>query len=170
MKHLFSIRREDKNKWERRAPLVPEDIKELKDVYGLHCMIEPSQIRIFTDTEYKEAGADVKEDISECEVIFAIKEIPLDFFKQGKTYIFFSHTTKGQPFNMPMLKKILDLGCTLIDYEKIIDNKGRRIIFFGRYAGLAGMIDTLWAIGKRLQWERIDSPFTQIRQAYHYLE
>jgi len=63
---------------------------------------------------------------------------------------------------------MLDLGCNLIDYEKVIDEKGRRLIFFGRHAGLAGMIDTLWALGKRLTWEGVPSPFSESRNAYKY--
>ncbi len=72
-------------------------------------------------------------------------------FEHGKTYVFFSHVVKGQSYNMPMLKALMDKGCTLIDYERIVDDMNRRIIFFGRFAGLAGMINTLWAIGLRLK-------------------
>ncbi|HEC82123.1 MAG TPA: hypothetical protein ENI42_06870, partial [Thermoplasmatales archaeon] len=86
----------------------------------------------------------------------------------GKTYVFFSHTIKGQKHNMPMLKRILELNCTLIDYEKIVDERGRRLVFFGRYAGLAGMIDTLWAFGRRLRWEDVNSPFNEIKQTIYY--
>lgn len=131
-------------------------------------MVQPSRIRVFTDEEYRNGGASLREDMSECKVVFGIKEMSLDFFKPEKTYVFFSHTTKGQPFNMPMLRKILDLGCTLIDYEKITESNGKRLIFFGRHAGLAGMIDTLWALGKRLEWEKIKNPFVQMKQALHY--
>lgn len=97
-----------------------------------------------------------------------MKEMPLDFFETGKTYIFFSHVIKGQPYNMPMLKKMLELGCTLIDYEKVTDEKGRRLIFFGRHAGLAGMIESFWALGKRLNWEGISNPFSHLRHTYEY--
>jgi len=69
---------------------------------------------------------------------------------------------------MPMLKRMMELGCNLIDYEKVIDEKGRRLIFFGRHAGVAGMIDTLWALGKRLTWEGTSNPFTEIKNAYKY--
>jgi alpha-aminoadipic semialdehyde synthase len=75
---------------------------------------------------------------------------------------------KGQPYNMPMLRKILDLGCTLIDYEKIADDQGRRLIFFGRHAGLAGMVETLWALGRRLDWEGVSNPFSELRHTYEY--
>ncbi|PIV69931.1 MAG: hypothetical protein COS08_02885, partial [Euryarchaeota archaeon CG01_land_8_20_14_3_00_38_12] len=143
------IRREDKNIWERRTPIIPQHIKELKEK-DIEFFVQPSKIRAFRDGEYVEAGANIQDSLNQCNVIFAVKEIPLDFFKKNKTYVFFSHTTKGQKHNMPMLKKMMELKCQLIDYEKIVDEKNRRLIFFGRYAGLAGMIDTLWALGQRL--------------------
>jgi len=168
MNYRIGIRREDKNRWERRTPLIPEHVKELIQQHSIQVYLQPSSIRIFSDEEYIQAGARIQEDLSGCPMIFAVKEIPLDFFQSGKSYVFFSHTIKGQKHNMPMLKRMLKLGCNLIDYEKVVDERGRRLIFFGRHAGLAGMIDTLWALGKRLTWERIPNPFDHIRNAYKY--
>jgi alpha-aminoadipic semialdehyde synthase len=161
------IRREDKNIWERRTPIIPEHIKELKEK-DIELFVQPSKIRVFKDEEYAEAGAKIQDELSNCDVIFAVKEIPIDFFEKNKTYVFFSHTTKGQRHNISMLKEIRDLECQLIDYEKIVDEKNRRLIFFGRYAGLAGMIDTLWALGQRLNEGGIENPFTEIKQTYRY--
>ena len=168
MSFTLGIRREDKNKWERRAPLTPEHLKELKEKYGVETKIQPSKIRTFSEKEFEDAGAVINEDLSSCPVVFAIKEIPIDFFEPRKTYVFFSHTIKGQKYNMPMLKKMMELGCNLIDYEKITDEKGRRLVFFGRFAGLAGMIDTLWAFGQRMRWKGIKTPFSEIKQTIHY--
>jgi len=168
MKYQIGIRREDKNKWERRVPLIPEHVKELIENHAIDVTLQPSSIRIFPDNEFIQAGAKIQEDLSGCSIIFAVKEIPSDFFQPGKTYVFFSHTIKGQKKNMPMLNRMMKLGCNLIDYEKVIDKGGRRLIFFGRHAGLAGMIDTLWALGKRLTWEGILNPFTEIKNAYKY--
>jgi len=165
---MLGIRREDKNQWERRAPLIPQHIKELKEHHGIETVIQPSPIRVFSEETYKTAGALVQEDLSSCPVVFAVKEIPIDLFESGKTYVFFSHTVKGQKYNMPMFKKMMDLGCTLIDYEKIADKHGRRLVFFGRFAGLAGMVDTLWAFGQRLKSKNMDSPFNEIKQTIHY--
>ena len=164
----IGIRREDKNRWERRAPLIPEHVRELVEEHGIEVYLQPSKIRAFPDEEYARAGAKLQEDLSSCPVIFGIKEFPLEFFEPGKTYVFFSHTIKGQPHNMPMLRRILELGCTLIDYERIVDDQGRRLIGFGRWAGLAGMIDALWALGRRLEWEGIESPFSGLQQTLHY--
>ena len=164
----IGIRREDKSIWERRVPIVPEDAHKLAQQHDLQIIVQPSDIRVFKDQEYKSAGISVQEDLSECEVVFAVKEIPTKLFQPQTAYVFFAHVIKGQSYNMPMLKELLHLGCTLIDYEKVTDEKGRRLIFFGRHAGWAGMLDTLWALGKRLEWEGVTNPFSGIRQAHSY--
>jgi alpha-aminoadipic semialdehyde synthase len=168
----IGIRREDKNIYERRTPIIPDHVRELINEHSIDFIIEPSKIRIFTNQEYSDAGAKINEDLSDCGVIFSIKELPLDFIMPDKTYVFFSHTIKGQEHNMPMLKKLIDLNCTLIDYEKVVNEKGFRLIFFGRHAGLAGMIDAFWTLGKRLEYEGIPNPFSSIDRAldYHDLE
>lgn len=168
MKKHIGIRREDKNQWERRVPLIPTHVRELVQNHPLDISLQPSALRVFPDSDYEREGAKVEEDLSSCFVIFAVKEIPLSFFEKGKVYVFFSHTTKGQPYNMPMLKRMIDQQCTLIDYEKIIDDKGQRLLFFGKQAGQAGMIDTLWALGKRLLQKGKKTPFVEIQQAHRY--
>ena len=121
MSLILGIRREDKNQWERRVPLIPKHVKELKQNFGIETIIQPSSLRVYSDESYKKIGANVQEDLSKSQTIFAIKEIPIDFFEPEKTYIFFSHTIKGQKYNMPMLRKMMDLKCNLIDYEKIVN-------------------------------------------------
>ena len=168
MSLTVGLRREDKNRWERRSPIIPKHVQELKEKHGIQTFVQPSEIRVFSEKEYIDAGAQTSDNLSPCSVVFAVKEIPVDLFEKGKTYVFFAHVIKGQKHNMPMLKKMMDLGCTLIDYERIIDNNGKRLVFFGRFAGLAGMVDTLWIFGQRLKWEHIDSPFSRIKQTLHY--
>jgi len=165
---IIGIRREDKNKWERRTPLIPDDVKYLKEKYDIQTLIQPSEIRAYTKEQYKEAGAEVVEDIQNANTIFALKEIPLHLYREGKTYIFFSHTIKGQSYNMPLLKKMMELKCNLIDYERIVDESNRRLIFFGKYAGLAGMVETLHALGQKLKLKGFNTPFEKIKQAYQY--
>lgn len=168
MAKCLGIRREDKSIWERRVPVVPADIPLLRAKHDMQVVVQPSPIRVFAEDEFRAVGAVVDEDLSSCDVIVAVKEIPPHLILPNKTYIFFAHVIKGQPHNMPMLRRLLELGCTLIDYEKVTDEKGRRLIFFGRHAGLSGMIDTLWALGKRLEWEGIANPFSQIDLAHAY--
>ncbi|MHA1940362.1 MAG: hypothetical protein ACW97P_01400, partial [Candidatus Hodarchaeales archaeon] len=139
MKNKLGIRLEDKNKWESRTPIIPTHIKELQESDSLTFIVQSSPIRSFADKEYESVGASVNQDLNEANIIFAIKEIPVKLLEQNKVYIFFSHTIKGQKGNMPMLERILKLNITLIDYEKIVNEKGFRLIFFGNFAGLAGM-------------------------------
>lgn len=168
MKSTIGIRGEDKSVWERRVPITPQDARDLQADHDLKVIAQASEIRVFDSDEYLQAGIAVREDLSPASTIFAVKEIPLKVLEPGKTYVFFAHVIKGQPYNMPMLKRMMELGCNLIDYEKVTDEEGRRLIFFGRHAGLAGMIDTLWAFGRRLAWEGTPNPFTQLRQAHRY--
>jgi len=168
VKNIIGIRREDKNPWERRVPLIPSHIRELIRHHRLRFYIQPSKNRCFADEDFRLEGCGLRESLRPCSVILGVKEIPPSFFEKGKTYLFFSHTVKGQPQNMPMLRRMADLGCTLIDYEKIVDGRGRRLVFFGRQAGAAGMIDTLWALGRRLKVEGVDSPFLGLRQTMKY--
>lgn len=168
MKKIIGIRRESKYPTERRAPLTPEQVRDLIHIYDLNVMVQPCQKRIFKNQEYEQAGAIISEDLSECNVIFGIKEIPVNDLLPGKPFCFFSHTVKGQRHNMPMLRRILDLKDTLIDYELVTNEKGKRVIFFGNYAGYAGMIDSLWVLGQRLLWEGINNPFKDIKRANKY--
>ncbi len=168
MTKRIGLRREDKNPWERRVPLIPTHVRELIRKESLEVFVQTSSIRIFPDSDYEREGAQVVETLESCPVIFAVKEIPLHIIEKGKVYIFFSHTIKGQPLNMPMLQKIIDLGCTLIDYERIVDKNGMRLVFFGTQAGQAGMIDTLRAYGQRLCYLGIKTPLSSIKQAFQY--
>lgn len=168
MNKKVGIRHEDMYAWERRVPLVPQDVQDLVTKHDLDMVVQSSDKRVFMASDYERAGIEVVDDLSSCPVIIGIKEVPIPVLEPEKTYVFFSHTIKGQPYNMPMLRKILDLSCTLIDYEKITDEKGRRLIFFGNFAGLAGMIDTLWTLGQRLESQGIDNPFTQVKRAFDY--
>lgn len=164
----IGIRLEDKNIWEARTSLIPEHVAVLCEAHDIEVVVQESPIRAFAAADYLQAGARVAPTLEDCPVIFAIKEIPAAALEAGKTYIFFSHTIKGQPANMPMLRRLMELGCQLLDYERIVDEHGRRVVFFGNYAGLAGMIDTLWALGQRLAWEGIPTPFSDLQPTLRY--
>jgi alpha-aminoadipic semialdehyde synthase len=164
----IGVRREDKNEWERRVPLVPTDVAQLQAKYGLRFMVQSSPIRVYRDEEYLAAGIQVGEDLSPAQLIVAIKEVPVPLLMPGKTYMYFAHVAKGQPHNMPMLRRLLELGCSLVDYEKIVDEQNRRLIFFGRHAGYAGMVETLCGLGQRLATMGLQTPFAQVKHAYAY--
>jgi alpha-aminoadipic semialdehyde synthase len=165
----IGIRAEDKSLWERRVPLVPHDIAELRRS-GLDIVVQTAPQRAIADGEFAAAGIPVAAGLSDCGLIVGIKEIPAERLEAQKVYLFFAHVIKGQSYNMPMLRRLMELGATLIDYERVVDEQNRRLIFFGRHAGLAGMINTLWALGRRLAWEGIPSPFARIRQAMQYTD
>ena len=166
--NTIGIRHEDKYAPERRTPLVPVDVRSLTSESGIPFLVESSSKRIFTHDEFAAAGATVTGDLSGCDIIMGVKEMPVGYFHSGKAYVYFSHVIKGQPQNMPMLRDLMDAGATLIDYECILDEKDRRLIFFGRHAGIAGMINTLWTIGRRLKALGTPNPFEKIRQAKTY--
>ncbi len=164
----IGLRREDKTKWEARIPLVPDHIKDLVAHHGLKFTVQPSDQRAFSEEEFKAVGAEVSEDLGDCPIIMGVKEIPAAAFERGKTYVFFSHTIKGQSYNMPMLRRMMELECNLIDYERIADERGMRLVAFGVYAGLAGMIDTMWSLGQRLKVEGRETPLGELKPAHQY--
>jgi alpha-aminoadipic semialdehyde synthase len=164
---MIAIRREDKNRWERRVPVTPDHVAELAR-HGVSVVLESSAVRAFSDEAFRDAGARVVDELTESGLVIGVKEIPVDRLRPEIAYLFFAHVAKGQPANMPMLRRLMELRCTLIDYEKIVDDRGRRLVFFGRHAGFAGMLDTLAALGRRLSWEGVDSPFAPLRLAHDY--
>jgi alpha-aminoadipic semialdehyde synthase len=165
---MIGIRREDKNEWERRVPFIPADLAGLQAVHGLHFIVQSSPIRVYRDDEYLAAGISVSEDLGPVSIILGIKEVPAALLLPGRVYVFFAHVAKGQAYNMPMLRRILELGCSLVDYEKITDDQNRRLIFFGRHAGYAGMIETLRCLGQRLAAAGLNTPFAQVKHAFEY--
>jgi len=165
---VIAIRNETKSPWERRTPLTPDLVRHLVHDQDMSVLVQPSARRVFHDKEYVRAGAAMGTDLSDASVIFGVKEIPPEKLQPKTAYMFFSHVIKGQPQNMPTLRRLMELECTLIDYEKVTDDQGRRLIFFGRFAGLAGMIDTLWALGQRYLSKGIETPLSRIQPAHVY--
>ncbi len=156
----IGLRKEEKD-FESRVPIVPDHIRLLHEKYGIDFVIEPSEQRAFSHKDYQIAGATISLLTgSDVNVILGIKEMPMDFFEPSKVYVFFSHTVKGQKHNMPMLQRILNIGATLIDYERIVDERGRRLVYFGNWAGIAGLADTLHSFGLLLELDAIKpNPF-----------
>ncbi len=168
MNKKVALRYEDRYLMERRVAITPTDVAKLIEKHGLEFYVEKSEKRVFKDDEYKKAGAKIVDDIKDIPIVFGVKEMPNELFQPNHTYIFFSHTIKGQSYNMPSLKKMVEKKINLIDYEKVRDEHGRRTIFFGRYAGLAGMINSLWTLGQRLKARGIDTVFSQLKQSHLY--
>ncbi|MEJ2593627.1 MAG: hypothetical protein P8100_00520 [bacterium] len=167
MMHTIGLRYEDKYLMERRVALVPEHVRQLVK-QGIQVEVEKSAKRVYKDAEYEAAGAKLVTDLQNATIILGVKVMPIGYFEAHKTYIFFSHTIKGQPYNMPLLKDMMDHKVNLIDYERIVDDSGQRLIFFGRFAGLAGMINSLWSLGQRYSKLGVDTPFLHIKQTHQY--
>jgi len=135
----FGILRERKSPPDKRVVFSPSKLLEFKRLFpDAEIKVEASDIRVFTDEQYKELGIDVTEDVSDCDVLIGVKEVPIDALIPGKKYFFFSHTIKKQPYNQKMLQAVLDNDITLYDHETVIDQAGKRLIGFGRYAGIVG--------------------------------
>ena len=144
----FAIIKERKNPPDRRVVFSPGKLKEFQDQFPLsEIKVENSNIRIFADEKYKELGFEVFEDISDCEVLFGVKEVPISALIPNKKYFFFSHTIKKQPYNRKLLQAILEKNIELFDHETIIKENGARLIGFGRYAGIVGAYNGFRAIG-----------------------
>lgn len=167
LRDAIGILRETKNKWERRVPLVPSEVKGLVDA-GIAVRVERSPTRALSDAEFEAAGATLVDDATDCRFIIGVKEVKTSQVKPGQAVMCFSHTIKGQSHNMPLLKHFMDQGSTLIDYEVIVDDAGVRQVAFGRYAGLAGAHETLWTLAHRLAALGHPSPLTGIRHAVEY--
>jgi len=167
-RNVLGIRAETKNRWERRAPLAPGHVDQLVRQHGVRVLVEPSPLRVFPLEEYLAAGAEAAAELSGCRVILGVKEVPRAAILPGRTWLYFAHVIKGQPENMPALARHLELGSTLVDYERVTDPQGRRLIFFSRHAGYAGAIDGLWALGQRLAREGLHTPLSDLRRAFAY--
>uniref|UniRef100_A0A8C0JJI6 Alpha-aminoadipic semialdehyde synthase, mitochondrial n=1 Tax=Canis lupus dingo TaxID=286419 RepID=A0A8C0JJI6_CANLU len=166
-KAVMALRREDVNAWERRAPLAPRHIKGITNL-GYKVLIQPSNRRAIHDKEYVKAGGILQEDISEACLILGVKRPPEEKLMSKKTYAFFSHTIKAQEANMGLLDEILRQEIRLIDYEKMVDHRGTRVVAFGQWAGVAGMINILHGMGLRLLALGHHTPFMHIGMAHNY--
>ncbi len=135
----LGIIREGKVPPDHRVPLTPKQCKNLMAIYSdLEIIVQPSPIRAYADEEYKALGIEVNEDLTDCDVIIGVKEVNIEDLIPNKKFMFFSHTFKKQPYNRDLLNAILDKNIQLIDYEVLKGKNGKRVIGFGRYAGIVG--------------------------------
>jgi saccharopine dehydrogenase (NAD+, L-lysine forming) len=148
----IGIIKEGKIPIDKRTPFTPQNCVLLKEKYpNIEIVVQPSKIRIILDEEYKALKIPLQDDLSDCDLIFGIKEIPIAELIEGKTYFFFSHTIKKQPVNRNLLKAIINKNCTLVDYECIRDENGNRLVSFGHFAGVIGAYETIKMYGHRFR-------------------
>jgi alanine dehydrogenase len=148
----FGIIKERKNPPDRRVVFSPNELTKIKQLYpSCTVKVESSDIRIFTDVQYQSMGIEVANDISDCDVLFGVKEVPVDNLIPNKAYFFFSHTIKKQPYNRKLLQAVLEKKIDLYDHETIVDVHNRRLIGFGRYAGIVGTYNAFRAFGLKFE-------------------
>lgn len=142
--------REGKVPEDNRVALTPSQCKWLqKNIAGCKVTVQSSATRCYTDNEYKQAGIEVKESVDDCAILLGIKEVPVSMLVPGKTYLFFSHTKKKQPYNQKLMHALVDKGITLIDYECLEHDDGQRILGFGFFAGVVGAHNGIMSYGNR---------------------
>ena len=148
----FGILKERKNPPDRRVVFSPNELSRLKQEYqNVSVKVEHSDIRIFEDAQYKNLGIEVTDDLSDCDVLLGVKEVPVENLIPNKSYFFFSHTIKKQPYNRKLLQAVLAKNIDLYDYETIVDAENRRLIGFGRYAGIVGAYNGIRAFGLKFE-------------------
>ncbi|MEZ7925681.1 MAG: NAD(P)-dependent oxidoreductase [Flavobacteriales bacterium] len=145
----IGILREGKTPPDKRVALSPEQCVQVQKQYtDLELVVQPSPIRRFVDNDYADLGVVMQEDLSDCDVIIGVKEVPKENLIANKTYFYFSHTIKEQPYNRDLLLKMMSLNIRMIDYETLTNASGKRLIGFGRYAGIVGCYNGFLAHGK----------------------
>ena len=148
----FGIIKERKNPPDRRVVFAPEEVARLlKEHPEAQVKVESSDIRVFTDEQYAELGIEIATDLSDCDVLFGVKEVPVDALIPNKKYFFFSHTIKKQTHNRKLLQAILEKKIDLYDHETIVDANYKRLIGFGRYAGIVGAYNGMRAFGLKFE-------------------
>ena len=145
----IGILREGKIPPDKRVVLSPNQCSQLIQQYpDIDLVVQPSSIRCFSDDQYHSLGINMQEDLSDCDILMGVKEVAINDLIAEKTYLYFSHTIKEQHYNRQLLKKMLELNIKMVDYEVLTDINGKRIIGFGRYAGIVGCYNGFLAIGK----------------------
>jgi len=148
----IGILRETKNPPDKRVALTPENcVSIMKNNPGVKVVVQPDEYRAITNEEYKQAGIGLKEDLRDCDILMGVKEVSIPTLIPEKTYLFFSHTAKKQPYNRSLLQEILKKKITLIDYEYLTTDDNVRVVAFGRWAGVVGAYNGLRAYGIRYQ-------------------
>ena len=144
----IGIIKEYKSPPDKRVVFSPKKcVETLQKFPQVEFFVEKSDIRCFSDLEYEEMGLKVVTDLSNCDVLIGVKEVPIEKLIENKKYFFFSHTIKKQPYNKKLLQQIIKKNIELFDHETIVDNNNNRLIGFGYYAGVIGAYNGLRAYG-----------------------
>ncbi|MFI8380288.1 NAD(P)-dependent oxidoreductase [Leeuwenhoekiella sp. NPDC079379] len=147
---IFALLKEGKTPPDHRAVLSPTTMIQAQERFPkARFVVESSSVRVFPDVAYEKAEFEVLQDVSSADVMLGVKEVRIEDLIPNKKYFFFSHTIKKQPYNRALLQAVLDKNIELYDHETITDERGLRLIGFGRYAGLVGAYNGFRAYGKK---------------------
>ncbi len=156
----IALIKEGKTPPDKRVPFTPLQVEEIEQRFPeVQVVCQRSAVRCFKDEEYETLGFDVRDDVSDCDILMGIKEVPVENLVANKTYLFFSHTIKKQPYNRKLLQAVLKKNIRLIDYETLKDTQGNRLVAFGRFAGIVGAFNGLLTYGKRFDLFNIRRAF-----------
>lgn len=146
----IGIIKEGKTPPDERVPFSPAQCQEISNKYPqIEIVVQKSNVRRYKDEEYKNRGINLVDSVTDCDVLMGVKEVPISQLIENKTYFYFSHTTKKQPYNRDLLRAMINKNITMVDYEGLINDKGIRLIGFGKYAGIVGCYNSFYAYGKR---------------------
>lgn len=145
----IGIIRERKYPPDTRVPLNPMQCKEIVANKNVELVIESSPDRCFSDEQYAAAGISVVQDVSDCDILLGVKEVPKERLIADKHYFFFSHTIKEQEYNRSLLQTILSKNIKLTDYETITNERNQRLIAFGKFAGMVGAHNAIYTYNER---------------------
>jgi len=149
-KFKVGVLKETKNPPDKRVAITPKQGKLILEKFpNVEIYVQPSEIRAYKDEEYLKEGLPLKDDLSDCDILIGVKEVDENTFIPQKRYMFFSHVAKEQRYNKNFFKKMINDKITLIDYEYLTDEKGFRIVAFGKWAGIVGAYNALRANGLR---------------------
>ncbi len=169
------ILKETKSPIDRRVAIPPKQAVELLQKFpNVELFVQPSDIRAYTDDEYRELGLNLQEDLSHCDVLIGVKEVKISTLIPGKTYLYFSHTAKKQEYNRGLLQATVKNKIRLVDYEYLTDPQGLRLVAFGRWAGIVGAYNAILGLGllnetyklrRAFECHDMDEFFEELRRA-----
>ncbi len=162
----IGIIREGKIPTDSRVPLTPRQCAFIKKNYPIDVVVQSSPDRCYSDAEYLKESVEVIEDLSDCDILMGVKEVPVEQLQNHKVYFIFSHTIKKQTRNRKLLQEILKKDIRLIDYEMLKNEKGQRVIAFGKFAGMVGAHNGIMTYGLRTGFFQLK----RIKDCHDYAE
>lgn len=146
----IGIIKETKTPVDNRVALSPEQVAMLQHNFiNSEFYVQTSDIRAYSDDEYRSLGVKVVDNVDNCDILFGIKEATIESLIPNKHYFFFGHIAKMQEYNRPLLQDMIQKKITFSDYEYLVDDKNQRVCAFGWWAGVVGVYYTLRGYGLR---------------------